>query len=356
MKGRPKPLYEQIKDQLRAQILKGELKADELAPSEAEIIQHYRVSSITARRCLNDLESEGYVKRIKGKGTYVRPLDLLAMHRHIGLFYHELISLSTGFISQVITGINHELRQTRLEPNLLSWAPVRRSPSPAEALVDLARLHHVDASILLSPAPVDWFRHIAQGGHPVASIGFAYDNPGITALLFDYRSIATERYQRLRELGHRRVAMFHEYFDDATPGVRFPSRQWDESSFEVRSIEIPFMYYDRVRSTVEQLVLTRDAPTLYYVYGYELALYVRQALNNCGVKIPEQASIIVTGNPPGPTRFEMEEPPSMEVGRRAVQILSEAILGKAPEHPVEEFPVLRREGHTLGPAPRPRKG
>ncbi len=354
MKDRPKPLYEQIKDRIRAQIISGELKADGLAPSEAEIIQHYRVSSITARRCLNDLENEGYVRRIKGRGTYVRTLDALAMYRHVGLFYHELVSLSGSFISHAFNAIITELRETRFEPDLMSWATIRRSPAPAETLVELTRLRNIDACIVLHPVPLAWLRRLTETGQPIVSFGFAYQDPGIFAMLFDYASNIRERCKSLRELGHKRLAIFHESFEEPPPGVIVDPKAWDRKPFEVRSIEIPFMQYHLVRGTIEQLVNRADAPTLYYVYGYELALHVAQALNNCGVQVPQQASIIVCGNAPGPTRFELDKLPTTEMGQRAVQWIGEALQSQPKEREPLRFALIPSPGQTLGPAPKPK--
>lgn len=63
--------YEAIRDSLKYQILAGELKRNDRVPSEAELCQLYDVSRISAKRALNELENDGYVKRIPGKGTYV---------------------------------------------------------------------------------------------------------------------------------------------------------------------------------------------------------------------------------------------------------------------------------------------
>lgn len=347
MKGRAKPLYEQIKDSIRAQIIRGDLRSEELAPSEAEIIAQYGVSSITARRCLNDLESEGYVQRIKGRGTYVRALDALELQRHVGIFYHELVSLSGYFVSSTFSGILQELKQSRLEPDLLSWAPIRRSSTPSEALVDLTRLRRVDASILVSPVPEAWLRDIVQIGQPVVSLGFSYNHSQICSVLPDFSEIAQHRTERLKALGHKRIAVFHEHFDEPAEGVVFQKLDWDSHIFDISRVEIPFMRYDELENAISRLTRSPEAPTLYYVYGYELALYVRQYLNDRGLDVPNDVSIIVAGNCPGPTRFELEEVPTVKMGQMAVRLLLEGLHAGVPVRKNHSFPVVVREGTTL---------
>lgn len=67
----PLPLYYQIKELLKAKIESGEFQPHERLPSENELEQLFRVSRMTARRALSELENEGYVYREQGRGTFV---------------------------------------------------------------------------------------------------------------------------------------------------------------------------------------------------------------------------------------------------------------------------------------------
>lgn len=67
----PVPLYTQIKETLRTRILNGSYRAHEQMPSEAEMMKAFRVSRITVRQALGDLQKEGLIFKIHGKGTFV---------------------------------------------------------------------------------------------------------------------------------------------------------------------------------------------------------------------------------------------------------------------------------------------
>lgn len=67
----PVPLYTQIKEALRARILDGSYKPHEQMPSESELIARFKVSRITVRQALGDLQKEGLIFKIHGKGTFV---------------------------------------------------------------------------------------------------------------------------------------------------------------------------------------------------------------------------------------------------------------------------------------------
>lgn len=67
----PVPLYNQLKELLRKQILDGTYPAETRMPSESELGDKFQVSRITVRQALGDLQKEGLIFKIHGKGTFV---------------------------------------------------------------------------------------------------------------------------------------------------------------------------------------------------------------------------------------------------------------------------------------------
>ncbi|MBW3089308.1 GntR family transcriptional regulator [Bifidobacterium miconisargentati] len=65
------PIYEQIKNQIRASVLNGELKAGQALPSLRKLAKELRISVLTVTRAYNELADEGVVQNIQGKGTFV---------------------------------------------------------------------------------------------------------------------------------------------------------------------------------------------------------------------------------------------------------------------------------------------
>jgi len=65
------PLYEQVKEQIKNKIVSNELKAGEILPSIRSLAKDLRISVITTKNAYDELEKEGYVETIPGKGTYV---------------------------------------------------------------------------------------------------------------------------------------------------------------------------------------------------------------------------------------------------------------------------------------------
>jgi GntR family histidine utilization transcriptional repressor len=66
-----KPRYQQLKDFIIEQISSGELQPSDRVPSENELVETKSVSRMTANRALRELNDEGYVDRVAGRGTFV---------------------------------------------------------------------------------------------------------------------------------------------------------------------------------------------------------------------------------------------------------------------------------------------
>lgn len=65
------PLYLQIKNQIKAQIISGDLEVGEKLPSIRFMAKELRISMITAKRAFDELELEGFINSVQGKGNFV---------------------------------------------------------------------------------------------------------------------------------------------------------------------------------------------------------------------------------------------------------------------------------------------
>lgn len=67
------PIYEQIKEQIKAAIFSGELREDDTLPSIRQLARDLKISVITTTRAYSDLEQEGFIVNVQGKGCFVLP-------------------------------------------------------------------------------------------------------------------------------------------------------------------------------------------------------------------------------------------------------------------------------------------
>lgn len=74
-----KPIYEQITSQIKNSILGGELQEGQMLPSMRALARDLRISVITTKRAYEDLERDGFVVTVAGKGCFVAPKNLELM-------------------------------------------------------------------------------------------------------------------------------------------------------------------------------------------------------------------------------------------------------------------------------------
>ena len=85
------PKYFAISQEIIQKIKKGELTPGMKVPSENEIIKDHKVSNTTARKILQEMESVGWVTKVKGKGTYVRQNNVVRSATRILSFTKNML-------------------------------------------------------------------------------------------------------------------------------------------------------------------------------------------------------------------------------------------------------------------------
>ena len=69
------PIYEQLMEQIKSDIIQSELKEGEALPSVRTLAGELRISALTVKKAYDKLEEEGFVTTVHGKGTYVSDSD-----------------------------------------------------------------------------------------------------------------------------------------------------------------------------------------------------------------------------------------------------------------------------------------
>ncbi len=70
------PIYEQITRQIKGLIARGELREGEALPSMRLLAKELRISVITTKRAYEELERDGFIETVAGKGSFVAPRNL----------------------------------------------------------------------------------------------------------------------------------------------------------------------------------------------------------------------------------------------------------------------------------------
>ena len=94
------PIYDQITSQIKSKIMTGELKEGDALPSMRFLAKELRISVITTKRAYEELEKDGFIVSVPGKGSYVagKNLDFVReeLLRRIEERMQEIVELSVG--------------------------------------------------------------------------------------------------------------------------------------------------------------------------------------------------------------------------------------------------------------------
>ena len=85
------PIYEQIEEQIKNQIMTGELSAGEILPSMRVLAKELKISIITTTRAYEDLERDGFIESVMGKGTFVKAINSDIVRENLMFSIEELL-------------------------------------------------------------------------------------------------------------------------------------------------------------------------------------------------------------------------------------------------------------------------
>ena len=94
------PIYEQIEEQIKSQILEGKAEEDEQLPSIRQLARDLKISVITTTRVYNDLAEEGFIISVAGKGYFVAPRNNELLRERM------LCEMEDGLEKAVLNGRN----------------------------------------------------------------------------------------------------------------------------------------------------------------------------------------------------------------------------------------------------------
>ena len=101
-----KPIYEQITGQVKNTIMNGQLKEGDALPSMRALAKELRISVITTKRAYEELERDGFITTVIGKGSFVRAADTRLLREEKLKQVEGLLSAAVSLAGQ--SGISRE--------------------------------------------------------------------------------------------------------------------------------------------------------------------------------------------------------------------------------------------------------
>ncbi len=88
------PIYEQIEEQIKSQIISGELVEGDALPSMRVLAKELKISIITTKRAYEELERDGFIESVTGKGSFVKGINSDIVKENMMFAIEELLDKS----------------------------------------------------------------------------------------------------------------------------------------------------------------------------------------------------------------------------------------------------------------------
>ena len=294
-KRSPIPLYYQLKELLKEQIEKGEIKSGDKLPSEAEMIRKYKIGRLTIREALAQLVNEGYLEKQQGKGTFCRGIP-----QQEGRSIHVLLNTSdTYFIPYYIRGINEVLSANHA--NFIFYDTRDNADEIAQILETL--LQKETAGIIIQASEDTGRVPLRMGealgefkarGIPYIFLDHRYDALDASHVSVDYVKGGFIGAEHLIRLGHKKICGIfirgNKESRDRKKGFLQACLQYGLNPADVR-----MLYMQRDESRFESELLSalggRDGATALVCFNDSVAIKCMGIARRNGFRIPEDISI-----------------------------------------------------------------
>jgi GntR family transcriptional regulator of arabinose operon len=351
------PLYQKIYDDILEGLKSGKLAPGDKVMSEKELAHEYGVSRITSKKALEMLASDGYIKRMPGRGSFVQfapgsSAKGSGRRWKIGVV---MDSINDVFGSGILSTIE-KLAEDNGFFVVLRIAYGRRDmeESAIQALLDfgvdgmiLMTSHSEDINPLLLQLVIDKVPIVLVDrylrGIPAPFVGT--NNYASTAMATDY----------ILELGHRHISFLTRPFKSTTTiqnrldgfikshaehGVAIEESKWVT---DISSIVQGGCSPENIEADVEKIcTMLRKNPdvTCLFAAEYNITSLAVKAVRRLGISVPEDISIICFDGPSdftGESFFTRIVQPEEKIGRKAVQILIDELCGKTGHTNEKQF-------------------
>jgi len=336
------PKYIRIKQEILSWIADAQVAPHDQLPSEHEIAARFGVSRQTVRQALGDLEQEGRLYRVQGKGTFVSGAAEQRTESQTAT-----IGLITTYISDyifptIVRGVESAARAK--DWRLLLASTDNEKERERESLASM--LKEPIAGLIVEPTRsaegnpnFDYFLALESKGIPYVLLNERYGDLDAPCLRMDDEAGGFRAASHLLELGHRRIAGLFK--TDDNQGVH----RMRGFLRALREAGVPLPQDRLVRYTTEekasrpaealQAMLDKPAserPTALVCYNDQLAVHLLDGIRARGLSVPGDLSIVGFDDSSLAVATEVKLTtfvhPKTEMGTAAVALLAGLIEGR----------------------------
>jgi GntR family transcriptional regulator, arabinose operon transcriptional repressor len=343
------PKYIQVKQELLSWIHAGKYQADEQFPSEYEIVESFKVSRQTVRQALGELEKEGWLYKVQGKGTFVSSARQREVreYKSIGL----LTTYMTDYIfPHIARGVEASLRDKGY--SLLLSSTDNDKAKERESLGML--LNQPLAGLIIEPTKsanpnknLDYYLNITNKDIPYVMINAGYVDVECPVLRVDDEQGAFLATEHLIHSGHRHIAGIFK--DDDLQGLyRQKGFIKAHQTYKVKVDPAAIFRFETenknemVAKLVKYCVKSSEQrPTAIVCYNDSIALIIVEQLRQHKLRVPEDISLVGFDDAPLAVASEVKLTtivhPKEQMGTDAAEMLMEMIAKPYQEVPDKTY-------------------
>lgn len=201
------PNYVRLKEILKEEIEK-KFKKGDLFYSQNEIMDKFGYSYVTVIRALEELQKEGYIYRVKGKGTYVANTKIDKKEiKNIGVVFSDIRSFENQGIREMIRGFEEEAKDENF--HFIFFPLQGRTISGEKGLLFRKAIENRELSGIIIGDFIEKsdLYFIKESGIPVVLSCNSYEDVDVVSVLPDFEYLGEKVTEELIENGYRRIGL-----------------------------------------------------------------------------------------------------------------------------------------------------
>lgn len=334
------PLYLQLTDILRQRIIDGDWReTGAQLPTEPELCAEFDVARGTVRQALSMLEQEGYVRRERGRGTFVDwngdqiTAKTDARLNQIGFVVPYV---RDSFIPNILLGVERTATDRGMS---VIFQHVENDPSQQKLQLQEMAAHHI-AGVILYPtdsAHMDSVADFMRSGTPIVLIDRYTRGTPSDYVMADHFGGALQATQHLLALGHERIGFVS--WDDNSISMEHRAAGYRQAMLEAGLSFDPDLcsevrsYPDIPLEPVRQYLTREPRLTAVFAANDQIALAIYRAARSLGMSIPDDLALVGFGDIDLVAHLDVPLTtvvlPTYEIGEQAVLML----LRRIHHHP-----------------------
>ena len=346
MSDKPIPKYMQLKQEMMNWLHSGQINYNDQMPSEHEIATRFQMSRQTVRQALGELEKEGWLYRVQGKGTFVsqprtkgtvitevQTIGMVTTHISDYIFPHivrgaEAALRSRGY-SLLLSSTDSDKAKERENLELMAGQPI------SGLIIEPTKSAQGNPNL-------NWYLSLQVGDIPFIMINERYPELDCPCLRMDDEAGGYAAAEHLIKLGHTSIAGFFKT-DDLQGVNRMKGfiRAHREHHLPL-GLDTVTHYTTEEKSTkpfekAMELLQSDKRPSAFVCYNDELAVRLLEAARLNGLSVPEDLSLVGFDDSSLATATEVKlttlSHPKMELGVKAAEMLLDMIQTKSLQGP-----------------------